>query len=37
MIKELQEFTEAQKTISKYNNIFIDMIKDFTATWRANY
>ena len=37
MIKELQEFTEAQKTISKYNNIFIDMVKDFTATWRANY
>lgn len=37
MIKELQEFTEAQKTISKYNSIFVDMVKDFTATWRAHY
>ena len=27
MIKELQEFTEAQKTISKYNSIFVDMVK----------
>jgi hypothetical protein len=35
MIKQLQEYTDAQKTIDKYIDIFDDMVKDFMAWWRG--